>query len=135
MSLAVHGSMISIRWLGVWAYAAALIVAMLVPWARPIRLGGSGIDELIHFAAWAVLAFLTAGACGRSLPPIGAAALAALAGVCFGALVEVLQPLTGRSAKMFDLVADAIGSTVGAAAAAFVAWSGERAAGRRGGLR
>ena len=57
--------------------------------------------------------------------------LAALAAVCFGALVEALQPLTGRSAKMLDLAADALGSVVGAAAAAVVAWSGERAAGNR----
>lgn len=123
--------MLSIRWLSVWVYAAVLIVAMLVPWARPIRVGGGWMDELVHFGAWTVLAFLTAVACGRSLPPIGAAAVAALAAVCFGALVEALQPLTGRSAKMVDLAADALGSAVGAAAAAVVAWSGERAAGKR----
>lgn len=127
--------MISIRWLGVCVYAAALVVVMLVPWARPMRLGGFWSDELIHFAAWTVLAFLTAGACGRSLPPVGAAALAALAAICFGALVEVLQPLTGRTGKMLDFAADALGSTAGAAAAAVVAWSGERAAGRRGAPR
>ncbi len=123
--------MLSIRWLSVWVYAAALIVAMLVPWPRPIRIGGGWMDELVHFGAWTVLAFLIAVACGRSLPTIGAAALAALAAICFGALVEVLQPLTGRSAGMLDLAADALGSAVGAAAAAVVAWSGERAAGQR----
>lgn len=124
--------MISIRWLIVWIYAAALVVAMLAPWARPMRLSGAGLDALIHFAAWAVLAFLTAGACGKSLPPIGAAALAAVAAVSFGALVEVVQPLTGRTGRLLDFAADALGSTVGAAAAAIVAWTGERADGGRG---
>lgn len=124
--------MISIRWLIVWIYAAALVVAMLAPWVRPMRLSGAGLDALIHFAAWAVLAFLTAGACGKSLPPIGAAALAAVAAVSFGALVEVVQPLTGRTGRLLDFAADALGSTVGAAAAAIVAWTGERADGGRG---
>ena len=124
--------MISTRWLIVGVYAAALVVAMLAPWVRPMRLGGSGIDLLIHFAAWAVLAFLTAGACGRSLPPIGAAALAAVTAICFGALVEALQPLTGRTGELLDFAADALGSAVGAAAAAVIAWSGRRAGGTRG---
>ena len=126
--------MSSMRWVSVSLYAAALVVATLVPWSHPGRTVPR-IDMALHFAAWTVLAFLTAIAWAKSRAPIGAAALAALAAVCFGALIEVLQPLTGRTAELHDLAADALGAVLGGAAAAIAVWSGQRIAKRTGSSR
>ncbi len=123
--------MSAMRWMIVSLYAAALVVVTLVPWDDPDPLI-SRSDALLHVAAWTVLAFLTAVAWAKSRPPIGAAALAALAAVCFGALIEALQPLTGRSAEVQDLAADVLGAILGATTAAIAAWSGRRLARRRG---
>jgi len=122
------------RWVIVSVYAAALVVTTLVPWNHPGR-PVPRIDMALHFVAWTVLAFLTAIAWAKSRAPIGAAALAALAAVCFGALIEVLQPLTGRTAELHDLAADALGAALGAAAAAVAVWSGQEMARRRGSAR
>ena len=122
------------RWVFVSVYAAALVVATLVPWDHPGRTVPR-IDMALHFVAWTVLAFLTAIAWAKSRAPIGAAALAALAAVCFGALIEVLQPLTGRTAELHDLAADALGAALGAAAAAVAVWSVQAMAKRRGNSR
>ena len=126
--------MSSMRWVSVSLYAAALVVATLVPWSHPGRTVPR-IDMALHFVAWTVLAFLTAIAWAKSRAPIGAAALAALAAFCFGALIEVLQPLTGRTAELHDLAADALGAVLGAAAAAIAVWSGQRIAKRTGNPR
>lgn len=126
--------MSSMRWVSVSGYAAALVVATLVPWNHPGRTVPR-IDMALHFVAWTVLAFLTAVAWAKSRPPIVAAALAALAAICFGALIEVLQPLTGRTAEIHDLAADALGAVLGAAAAAIAVWSGQRVARRTGNSR
>jgi VanZ family protein len=117
--------------MSVSVYAAALIVVTLMPWNHPGRTVPR-IDMALHFVAWTVLAFLTAIAWAKSRPPIGAAALAALAAICFGALLEALQPLTGRTAEALDLAADALGAAIGASVAALAAWSGQRMAQRRG---
>ena len=98
------------RWVIVSVYAAALVVATLVPWNHPGRTVPR-IDMALHFVAWTVLAFLTAIAWAKSRAPIGAAALAALAAVCFGALIEVLQPRPPR------LPCGAVGRWPGAGAA------------------
>ncbi len=123
--------MTAMRWMSVSVYAAALLVVTLMPLNHPGRTVPR-IDTALHFAAWTVLAFLTTIAWAKSRPPIGAAALATIAAVCFGALLEVLQPLTGRTAEMLDLAADAVGAALGASAAALAAWSGQRMAQRRG---
>lgn len=115
--------------MSVSVYAAALVVVTLMPSDQGRTF--PRIDLILHFAAWTVLAFLTAIAWAKSRPPIGAAALAALASVCFGALLEVLQLFTGRSAEALDLAADALGAALGATAAAIAAWSGRRIAQRR----
>ena len=123
------------RWVIVSVYAAALVVATLMPWSHPGRTVPR-IDMALHFVAWTVLAFLTTIAWAKSRAPIGAAALAALAAICFGALIEVLLPLTGRSAELHDLAADALGAVLGAvlgaAAAAIAAGAGRRVAKRTG---
>ena len=121
------------RWLIVSIYAAALVVATLVPWGPPVaRI--SRTDLALHFAAWAALAFLvTIALRSGSRPSVGATVAAAVGAIAFGGLIEALQPLTGRSAAVTDLVADALGATVGAAAGAAAAWRARQVTRRRNG--
>ena len=108
-------------WLVVLIYAALLIVITLVPWSVTDRV--SQVDFLMHFAAWAVLSFLTSIAVrGRARSPIRIAALASIGAIVFGVLIETLQPLTGRTSDVVDLAADAIGAIAGAVLGAAAMW-------------
>lgn len=99
-----------------FAVAALILLVSLLP-RPPMELGGPRwSDKLGHLLAYALLGGLLC----LSLPERPAAPrllLAALAGVAFGGAIELLQPLTGRSRELLDLLADALGSGGGAAAA------------------
>ena len=90
----------------------ALVIALLTlaPQA-PGPEGIPGLDKLAHFVAFAALA---APLAWRYPHLWRAVALAALA---YGGLIEIVQPLTGRTAEWADLLADGAGAFAGAFAA------------------
>lgn len=85
---------------------ASVLALCLMPAAQ--HLPSTGWDKANHALAFAVLAVLGLAA----YPARGARVLAGL--LAFGALIEVLQSLTGyRSAEWLDLLADAVGLPIG----------------------
>ena len=84
--------------------AITLSVAMLWPLEAPPP---EGSDKLVHFIAFAALAFPLArtGRLGLVAVFIGASA--------FGGLIELIQPSFNRSADIGDWVADTIGVAIG----------------------
>ena len=88
--------------------AITLTVAMLWPLDVPAP---EGSDKLVHFIAFAALAFPLArtGRLGLVVVFIGASA--------FGGLIELIQPTFNRSADMGDWVADTVGVVMGIGAA------------------
>ena len=89
--------------------ALALIIAVLT--LAPMPLGGpSGSDKLYHILAFASLAF--------PLPLVRPRlAIWVVVGViAYGGVIELIQPFFGRQAEWADLLADAIGAVMGAAA-------------------
>lgn len=90
---------------------AILLVACL--WPHMPGGGGSGVDKLLHLAAFAALA-----AWFGALMTYSRYAPLALALATLGLLIEGLQWLTGyRSAELFDWLADLAGIAVGLAIA------------------
>ena len=83
-----------------------LSVAMLWPMDQPPP-APEGTDKLVHFIAFAALAFPLArtGRLGLVAVFIGASA--------FGGLIELIQPAFNRSADIGDWVADTIGVAIG----------------------
>ena len=81
-------------------------VAMLWPLEAP-RPAPEGSDKLVHFIAFAALAFPLARTGRFGLIPvlIGASA--------FGAIIELIQPTFNRSAELSDWVADTLGVLIG----------------------
>jgi VanZ family protein len=98
------------RWLRIlWlAAVAAVIIGSLLPGSSlPLRtLGELHVsDKILHFAAYAVLAFLPAL---HERWPVLAATLAAA--IALGVLLEFAQRLSpGRNFEVADMVADACG--------------------------
>ena len=85
---------------------AVLTVAMLWPLeASPPGLEGS--DKLVHFIAFAALAFPLARTGRFGLIPVFIGASA------FGGLIELIQPTFTRSADVNDWVADTLGVLIG----------------------
>ena len=86
--------------------AITLSVAMLWPLEAPPP-APEGSDKLVHFIAFAALAFPLArtGRLGLVAVLIGASA--------FGGLIELIQPSFNRSADMGDWVADTVGVAIG----------------------
>ena len=86
--------------------AITLSVAMLWPLEAPPP-APEGSDKLVHFIAFAALAFPLArtGRLGLVAVFIGASA--------FGGLIELIQPSFNRSADMGDWVADTVGVAIG----------------------
>lgn len=84
----------------------ALTVAMLWPLETPPQVP-EGSDKLVHFGAFAVLAFPLARTGRFGLPPvlIGASA--------FGGAIELIQPSFNRSADINDWIADIFGVVLG----------------------
>ena len=81
-------------------------VAMLWPLDQPPP-APEGINKLVHFIAFAALAFPLARTGRFGLIPvlIGASA--------FGGLIELIQPTFNRSAELSDWVADTLGVLIG----------------------
>ena len=88
------------------AVTLTLTVAMLWPMDQPPP-APEGSDKLVHFIAFAALAFPLArtGRLGLVAVFIGASA--------FGGLIELIQPSFNRSADIGDWVADTVGVAIG----------------------
>ena len=93
----------------------AIIIALLtlMPQA-PGPEGIPGFDKLAHFTAFAALA---APLSWRYPHYWRAVALATLA---YGGLIEIVQPLTGRSAEWADLLTDGAGAFTGGVVASLL---------------
>lgn len=86
--------------------AAVIGVLTLLP-QPPMPKGPQGIDKLYHVLAFAALAFPTGLLQPRML--ILVAPLAML----YGGIIEVIQPIFGRTADLNDLMADGTGILTG----------------------
>ena len=84
----------------------ALSVAMLWPLDQPPP-APAGSDKIVHFIAFAVLAFPLARTGRFGLLPVFIGASA------FGGAIELIQPTFNRSADVNDWVADIIGVLLG----------------------
>ena len=82
-----------------------LTVAMLWPLDQPPPAPIS--DKLVHFIAFAALAFPLARTGRIGLLPVFIGATA------FGGIIELLQPSFNRSAEVNDWIADAVGVILG----------------------
>ena len=83
-----------------------LTVAMLWPLEAPPP-APEGSDKLVHFIAFAVLAFPLARTGRFGLLPVFIGASA------FGGIIELIQPSFNRSADVNDWVADIVGVVLG----------------------
>ena len=83
-----------------------LTVAMLWPLEAPPP-APEGSDKLVHFVAFAALAFPLARTGRFGLLPVFISASA------FGGIIEVIQPSFNRSADINDWVADVVGVALG----------------------
>ena len=84
----------------------ALTVAMLWPLEAPPP-APEGSDKLVHFIAFAALAFPLARTGRFGLLPVFIGASA------FGGAIELIQPSFNRSADVNDWVADVVGVILG----------------------
>ena len=87
-----------------------LTVAMLWPLDQPLP-APAGSDKIVHFIAFAALAFPLARTGRFGLLPVFIGASA------FGGIIELIQPSFGRSADMQDWIADIAGVALGIALA------------------
>jgi VanZ family protein len=88
------------------AVILTLTVAMLWPIDQPPP-ASEGSDKLVHFVAFAALAFPLARTGRIGLLPV-------LIGACaFGGAIELIQPSFNRSADVNDWVADVVGVVLG----------------------
>ena len=83
-----------------------LTVAMLWPLEAPPP-APEGSDKLVHFIAFAALAFPLAHTGRFGLLPVFIGASA------FGGIIELIQPSFNRSADVNDWIADIIGAVLG----------------------
>ena len=83
-----------------------LTVAMLWPLETPPP-APEGSDKLVHFVAFAALAFPLAGTGRFGLLPVFVGASA------FGGAIELIQPSFNRSADLNDWIADIVGVHLG----------------------
>ena len=83
-----------------------LTVAMLWPLEAPPP-APEGSDKLVHFVAFAALAFPLARTGRFGLLPVFIGASA------FGGIIELVQPSFNRSADINDWVADVVGVALG----------------------
>ena len=84
----------------------ALTVAMLWPLEAPPP-APEGSDKLVHFIAFAALAFPLARTGRIGLLPVFIGASA------FGGIIELIQPSFNRSADINDWIADIVGVILG----------------------
>ena len=88
------------------AVTLALTVAMLWPMEAPPP-APEGSDKLVHFVAFAALAFPLARTGRIGLLPVFICASA------FGGAIELMQPSFNRSADINDWIADIVGVLLG----------------------
>ena len=88
------------------AVTLTLTVAMLWPLDQPPS-APDGSDKLVHFVAFAALAFPLARTGRIGLIPVFIGASA------FGGAIELIQPSFNRSADINDWVADVVGVVLG----------------------
>jgi len=88
------------------AVTLALTVAMLWPMEAPSP-APEGSDKLVHFVAFAALAFPLARTGRIGLLPVFVGASA------FGGAIELMQPSFNRSADINDWIADIVGVLLG----------------------
>jgi VanZ family protein len=88
------------------AITLTLTVAMLWPLETPSP-APEGSDKLVHFIAFAALAFPLARTGRIGLLPVFIGASS------FGGIIELIQPSFNRSADMNDWMADIIGVVLG----------------------
>ena len=86
--------------------ALTLTVAMLWPLEAPPP-GPEGSDKLVHFVAFAALAFPLARTGRVGLLPVFFGASV------FGGAIELIQPSFNRSADVNDWIADVVGVALG----------------------
>jgi len=84
----------------------ALTVAMLWPMEAPPP-APEGSDKLVHFVAFAAIAFPLARTGRIGLLPVFVGASA------FGGAIELMQPSFNRSADINDWIADIVGVLLG----------------------
>ncbi|MGM0432569.1 MAG: VanZ family protein [Spirochaetota bacterium] len=81
-------------------------------------------DKLLHGIAYAALGWCTYGLLFSLRRPTGRVftlvVISLLYCIAFGAIIEYVQPLTGRSMEGMDLVFDALGALVGTISAALM---------------
>jgi len=117
------------RRLGRWAWAlgpVALYAGLIVLASSRSNLPSLRLDDkLLHFAEYAVLAFLVNRAIcllRAGIAPRTAAVVAVVLATAFGVTDELHQRFVpGRDASVFDLLADFLGSIAGAMA--YAAWA------------
>lgn len=88
------------------AMTLTLTVTMLWPMAQP-PVAPEGSDKLVHFIAFAALAFPLARTGRFGLLPVFIGASA------FGGAIELIQPSFNRGADLNDWVADIMGVVLG----------------------
>lgn len=106
-------------WLAPGLYACIILTITSVPGEQLALVEDIGVsDRWAHVLLYAPLAMLVFGALGRTrsdMSPIRRALTAVLLSTAFGALDEVHQLLIpGRFCDVGDVLADAIGATLGA---------------------
>lgn len=106
-----------------WVVGWAVLIEVLLLWPSPPdvsqRLLGVGFDKVVHTSLFAVQAGLWAWALTGKSRPIWPAVVGTVA---FGAFTELQQHfLPSRSMELGDLLADASGAVIGAAAFAALA--------------
>ena len=92
-----------------------LVLFVATHWPGPPRLlAVQGSDKVAHLAAYAVLAFLLARCVAlRRQLTLGRYGAVLLTVILYGAVDELLQPLSGRRTEFADWLADAVGALLG----------------------
>ena len=88
------------------AVTLTLTVAMLWPLEAPPP-APEGSDKLVHFIAFAALAFPLAYTGRFGLPPV------IIGASVYGGVIELIQPSFNRSADVNDWIADVVGVVLG----------------------
>lgn len=101
-------------------YWLVLVTATHWPAAEPMVALSWG-DKIVHFVAYAVLAWMIAWTSDGRLRWMAGLALAWLLATACGGLDELTQPPFNRTADPYDWLADALGAATGVAV---YAWSG-----------
>ena len=100
-------SYIKPAWLILTIVIATLIGILTLMPAHVLPRGLWGSDKLAHLLAFLALVFPTAVLWPRVSAMVGVLAVA------YGGAIEIIQPFTGRSADLADLVADGTGIGLG----------------------